>query len=301
MFGGIFIPGEDDPGLRVPGAHAVNDRLEVLPGRLGRCPRSPSFAPSSRKKTSGLWLRTQSTRLRPPALVSPLRPAFTTRQGRCSASILAWIRAGIRLRVGVGEAVAGGQAVAKEHDGRSRACVGRPRCEPATPSPRASAMAMPDPAGSRSAWCSCVSVHGLTSRWTDSANLAFERIRAGQMPPRQTDDPVCAGGGPRVSWRAMPSQAMLRVSRLTKTYPTAAGPADRPPRGELRARGGREHGDRGAERKRQDDAPRASARARPRAGRLGRACRASGSTRSTRMRAPASATPASGSSSRTSS
>ena len=55
--------------------------------RPGSIPRRPSLAPSARKKTSTGCFSTQSIRRTPPAEVSPLRPALTTRQGRRSASI----------------------------------------------------------------------------------------------------------------------------------------------------------------------------------------------------------------------
>ena len=44
-------------------------------------PLRPSFAPSATTATSGRLRSTQSTRRRPPAVVSPLTPAFTTRYG----------------------------------------------------------------------------------------------------------------------------------------------------------------------------------------------------------------------------
>ncbi len=41
-------------------------------------PRSPSFAPSSRTSTSICFCKTQSSRRKPPAVVSPLMPALIT-------------------------------------------------------------------------------------------------------------------------------------------------------------------------------------------------------------------------------
>src|SRR5690606_36931223 len=60
----------------------------------GSWPRSPSFAPSSSTRTrTGRW-RSQSMRRSPPAEVSPLTPAFTTRKRSPAESSFSWIRAG---------------------------------------------------------------------------------------------------------------------------------------------------------------------------------------------------------------
>ena len=56
--------------------------------------KEQAFPPNSSTKTSTGWLRIQSIRVSPPAVVSPLKPAFTTRYLKPLLSSFSWIRAG---------------------------------------------------------------------------------------------------------------------------------------------------------------------------------------------------------------
>ena len=80
----------------------------------GSMPRSVSLAPSSRITRSGLSASAQSSRARPPAVVSPETPALTTCTCDPSARSRASRRAG--KACSAGSPKPGGQAVAKRED-----------------------------------------------------------------------------------------------------------------------------------------------------------------------------------------